>query len=310
MKTLFVEQPNMELRYQRACLLLYQDGKQLTSIPLCQLERIVVAPHITLTAGVLGLVTEKSVALMVLNNRYPTRTAVLAGAMVGNVRRRVRQYQLYQDSAFKGQWAKIIVRLKISRQRQFLYQLQQDRADLRYTLTHAIDAIDRILTHIACQTEQDLAHLLGQEGAAAAIYFNALKSVFPPALNFNGRNRRPPKDPVNVCLSLIYTLIYHEAVSALKTSGLDPALGCLHKINYNRDSFACDLLEPLRPWLDVWVYRLFKTRTIRVEDFSTGRDCLFKPAGKKRFYQAYQQIVPIYRRLLRRYARIASRVIH
>ena len=64
-KTLFVEKKAMELRYERACLLVYQDGKRVTSVPVVQLERIVVAPHVALTAGVLGLVAEHNVALLV-----------------------------------------------------------------------------------------------------------------------------------------------------------------------------------------------------------------------------------------------------
>ena len=50
-KTLFVEKKAMELRYERACLLVYQEGKRVSSVPVVQLERIVVAPHVVLSAG-------------------------------------------------------------------------------------------------------------------------------------------------------------------------------------------------------------------------------------------------------------------
>ena len=33
MKTLFVEKQSMELRYERACLLLYHEGKRVSSVP-------------------------------------------------------------------------------------------------------------------------------------------------------------------------------------------------------------------------------------------------------------------------------------
>ena len=68
-KTLFVEKKTMELRYERACLLVYQEGKRVTSVPVVQLERIVVAPHVALSAGVLGLIAEHNVALLVPNSR-------------------------------------------------------------------------------------------------------------------------------------------------------------------------------------------------------------------------------------------------
>ena len=88
-KTLFVEKKAMELRYERACLLVYQEGKRVSSVPVVQLERIVVALHVVLSAGVLGLIAEHNVALVVLNSRYPDRCAMLSGAMPGDVHCRV-----------------------------------------------------------------------------------------------------------------------------------------------------------------------------------------------------------------------------
>ena len=69
--------------------------------------------------------------------------------------------------------------------------------------------------------------MLGLEGAAAA-YFRALAAAFPPALGFEGRNRRPPRDPVNACLSLGYTLLHGDAVREAAVQGFDPMIGVLH----------------------------------------------------------------------------------
>jgi CRISPR-associated protein Cas1 len=154
-----------------------------------------------------------------------------------------------------------------------------------------------------------LASLRGKEGAAAAVYFKAYTQLFAAALDFTDRNRRPPKDPVNACLSLAYTLYYQEAVNALKTTGLDPALGCFHELYYGRDSLACDLLEPVRPLIDAWVYSLFQQHTLRREDFILDEACLLQTAGKQRFYEAFRQTVPAFRRLLRRYARFAANIV-
>jgi CRISPR-associated protein Cas1 len=273
MKTLFVEKEAMELRYERACLLLYHEGRRVSSVPLSQLERIVVAPHVTLSAGVLGLIAENEVALLVLNSRRPERTAMLAGTMTGDIQRRMCQYLLYQDEAFRLHWALQLVRLKTVRQYRLLSMLRKQRPHLRHALTQAADALARILEDlVAGNGIASLATLRGKEGAAAAVYFKAYTQLFPAALDFTGRNRRPPKDPVNACLSLAYTLFYHEAVNAIKTTGLDPALGCFHELYYNRESLACDLLEPLRPLIDAWVYQLFQHHTLRKEDFIPGRD--------------------------------------
>ncbi|MDT8426271.1 MAG: CRISPR-associated endonuclease Cas1 [Methyloprofundus sp.] len=310
MKTLFIEKPAMELRYERACLLLYHQGKRVSSVPLAQLERIVVAPHVALSAGVLGLIAEKEVALLVLNSRYPARTAVLAGTMKGDIHRRMRQYQLHQDEAFRRYWSLRLVRLKIVRQNRLLSVLKNNRPDLRYPLTQATTSLMRMLADFDQDAETvSLESLRGKEGAASAVYFKAYTRLFPAALGFVGRNRRPPKDPVNACLSLAYTLFYQEAIQAIKAHGLDTALGCYHELYYNRESLACDLLEPLRPLIDAWVYRLFQHHTLRLEDFTGDEACLLHAAGKQRFYEAFRQTTPAFRRLLRGYARFAANIV-
>lgn len=311
MKTLFVEKANMELRYERACLLVYHEGKRISSVPLTQLERIVVAPHVILAAGVLGVVAEKEVALLVLNNRYPNRVALLAGSMTGDVHRRLLQYQLFQDEAFRLHWAKQLVWLKMLRQQRLLANLRVSRPDLRLPMTHGLKVLQPLVAELHDAGDSlSLASLRGKEGAAAAAYFQAISQAFPPSLQFSIRNRRPPKDPVNACLSLGYTLFYQEAVNALKTVGLDPAIGCLHELFYHRESLACDLLEPLRPLIDRWVYRLFQSHILRREDFTWDEEvCWLHSTAKQRFYEEYRQIAPVFRRLLRRYAHFSAVVV-
>jgi len=301
----------MELRYERACLLLYHEGKRLTSVPLNQIERIVVAPHVALAAGVLGLVAEKQVSLVVLNTRYPDRTAVLSGTVKGDVHRRLSQYRLHQDTKARLYWAIILVKVKLFRQRQLLMRLLERRADLRLALTRGIYGLTQLcLSFTNDKCPQSLESLRGTEGAGAAIFFKAYMQAFAANLKFTGRNRRPPKDPVNVCLSLSYTLCYHESVNAIKTAGLDSSLGCLHEPYYHRDSLACDLMEPLRPLVDKWVYQLFQQQKIRSEDFSMNESgCELHSAGKQRFYEEFRQKSPFFRRLLRRYARHTADIV-
>ncbi len=75
--------------------------------------------------------------------------------------------------------------------------------------------------------------LLGVEGAAASRYFqnlsSLLKSDTDPSMSFDfmGRNRRPPKDPVNALLSFAYAMLTQEWTITLSAVGLDPYRGFL-----------------------------------------------------------------------------------
>ncbi|MBU1664742.1 MAG: CRISPR-associated endonuclease Cas1 [Gammaproteobacteria bacterium] len=153
-----------------------------------------------------------------------------------------------------------------------------------------------------------IASLRGLEGAAARAYFQGLAALFPPALEFNGRNRRPPRDPVNACLSLGYTLLHFDAVRACHLAGLDPLLGFYHRPSFGRESLASDLIEPLRPHLDRQVWHLFRDRTLRDDHFSRdGQACLLGKAGRAAFYQDYETHAAATRRLLLRQCRILAK---
>ncbi|NIR62053.1 MAG: CRISPR-associated endonuclease Cas1, partial [Gammaproteobacteria bacterium] len=63
---------------------------------------------------------------------------------------------------------------------------------------------------------------------------------------------------------------------------------------------ACDLLEPLRPRLDAWAWRLFAERTLRFGHFRRDkRACLLDKTGRSRFYRAYEAACGPRRRALR-----------
>lgn len=128
--------------------------------------------------------------------------------------------------------------------------------------------------------------------------------MLPPALGFTGRNRRPPRDPANAVLSLAYTLLHFEAVRAGHAAGLDPYIGFYHRPSFARASLASDLIEPLRPWLDQHLWRLFAERVLRPEHFTLDRGaCLLGKAGRERFYPCYETLIRPARRALRRSAR-------
>jgi CRISP-associated protein Cas1 len=170
----------------------------------------------------------------------------------------------------------------------------------------AHDVLSTILERLADPAQGfELAALNGLEGAAAAAYFNAFQTLFAPALGFVGRRRRPPPDPVNTCLSLGYTLLLHEAVRETQIVGLDPMLGFLHVPERGRESLACDLVEPLRPHVDEWVWQRFAARELRPEHFTIMPDgaCLMGKSARAAFYDQFESLVRGLRRLLRRQAR-------
>ncbi len=310
MATLYLDRKDLELRHEGQHLCLYEGGNRRGTVPLQQIDRVVMRGRATVTTGALGLLAEAGVALLVLSGRQGRSAAILQGRLHGDTQRRIAQYGWYADETVRVSWARRLVALKLRSQRTTLQKLIQARPDQRPVLQASARQLQGALSGLAEAdvTALSLSRLNGIEGAAAAAYFAAFTRVVPPSLDFTGRNRRPPRDPVNAALSLGYTLLHFEAVQACYLNGLDPYVGFYHEPAHRRESLAADLIEPLRVHIDRWVWRLFADRELRAEDFVLDNGaCLLKKEGRALFYARYETLAPPLRRLLRRYGLVVVR---
>lgn len=142
----------------------------------------------------------------------------------------------------------------------------------------------------AAQTGGGANTLMGHEGVAASAWFGFLRDILPEKWRFAGRNRRPPKDPVNALLSLTYTLAMSEMENAVGESGLDPGIGFLHALEPGRPSLVLDLLEPLRPCADAFVLSL-PGNTLSPDHFTSSphEGCRLGKEGRGLFYQQWAE---------------------
>jgi len=137
-----------------------------------------------------------------------------------------------------------------------------------------------------------LEQLLGVEGIAAARYFRSLAAMVPSHAGFSGRNRRPPRDPMNALLSFGYVLVGNELQSLLDGMGFDPYLGFYHQVDYGRPSLALDLLEEFRaPLVDRFSANLLNLGILATEDFAgtPEKGVLLRHESLKRFFPAYEK---------------------
>ena len=111
--------------------------------------------------------------------------------------------------------------------------------------------------------------LRGTEGEAAERYFDRLDETLISGWTFEKRTKRPPEDHVNSLLSLTYTFMKNEAMSALRQYNLDPFLGVLHADRHGRPSLALDLQEEFRPiFCDAFVTRVINRGVFSHDDFT------------------------------------------
>ncbi len=297
MSCLYIDRRSVTLQNKGNVLIVSGESGRIATIPLKVIERICLCGNVHLTASLLAKLGELDIAVLVLQGLQQKPTMLLPSFRKDALRRQV-QYFLSKESKFCLSLMKNIIGAKINAQLNNLEQLINQHWRDKSLLQKISSYRDQI--HISLKGIMNLEALLGLEGSAATFYFRNLIPFIPASLSFKGRNKRPPKDPFNVVLSLGYTLLHQEWVREIYLMGLDPYIGFFHQPAFGRESLASDLLEPLRPHYDLWALSLFKERILRNEDFSYKEEgCFMGKAGRSRFYEAYEEFLKSIRPLIR-----------
>ena len=143
------------------------------------------------------------------------------------------------------------------------------------------------------------------------------------SFDMQGRNRRPPTDPVNALLSFGYAMLTRTWVVALSSVGLDPYRGFFHQPRYGRPALALDMMEPFRPLIvDSSVVTALNNGEVQPSDFvRTPVGVNLTDSGRKRFIATFERRLtqevthPLfgyrveYRRLLQIQARLLGRFL-
>jgi len=276
LNTLFVTTDGAYLKKEGQAVVVRIDKKTALRLPLhnldgiCCLARVSISPPLMAAAAQAGV----SISLMTEHGRLLAR---IVGFTSGNVLLRREQYRRSDDPAASLTIAKHCILGKIANARTVLRRAVRDAASHEQERKQALaNTADRLTTDLDdVQRAADLDQLRGIEGNAANTYFSVFNHLLTQSspdgpIRFNGRTRRPPRDPVNALLSFLYQLLAHDARSACESVGLDPAVGFLHRDRPGRPSLALDLIEELRPLLaDRLALSLINRKQVTPADFHT-----------------------------------------
>ncbi|MES2570766.1 MAG: CRISPR-associated endonuclease Cas1, partial [Verrucomicrobiota bacterium] len=227
--------------------------------------------------------------------------AVTHGHGLKNVITRIEQFRAAGDPVTCLALAKKVVAGKIRNQRTLLMRNHSQPPEAVLKRLHQAQA--------DVEGAISLGSLLGMEGAAAALYFEHFGGMLRPRgkeetgkevedgtewrFDFHGRNRRPPRDPVNAMLSLAYSLLAKDFTVAAYAVGFDPYVGFYHQPRFGRPALALDLMEEFRSLVaDSAVLTAINNGSVTVRDFVRAGDSVnLSAAGRKAFFEVYEKRV-------------------
>jgi CRISPR-associated protein Cas1 len=282
---LYVQEQGAYVGKKGATLVVKKQGEELAAARFKDVSQLVLCGNVQVSTQTLHHLCEADIPVVYLStgNWF---YGVTAGLGLRNAFDRAAQFETVQDPGRCLAFARRLVSDKGVNQRVLLRRNG-----------NAPDATLRDMTALIDQAAEcpSIASLLGIEGSIARHYFQHFSTFLRPpelsdAFDFNSRNRRPPRDPVNAMLSFAYALLSKECTVALLGEGLEPHWGLYHQPRHGRPALALDLMEPLRPLIaDSSVITAVNTGMVRARNFTQGGSgCLLQPAGRKALIRAYE----------------------
>jgi CRISPR-associated protein Cas1 len=282
-EVLVVQKPGAQIGQRGDQLLVSVKGEEVRKIPGQQVRAIYCYGAVQMTAQAVETCLDLGIDVSYFSpaGRF---IGLLRGLPASGVDARRGQYRLFELPGVRLQLAREVIRAKIHNQRVMLMRNG--------------DVPDRVLKLMvnfrdATESAREMTELLGIEGNAAALYFEQFETMLKQRedwkFDWRGRNRRPPRDPVNALLSLGYSMLAKELTGVCHSVGLDPFLGFMHQPRYGRPALALDLMEEFRPLLaDSVAISLINRGELGPEDFIKSANGTFlNDRGRKAFWEAW-----------------------
>lgn len=269
LETVYIMTPESYLYQRNDNICVSIGGEEKASVPITQVDSIVIFGKNTLSTSLLGFCASHDVTITFLNSfgRFEGR---LCGPVSGNVLLRRQQYRAADSDEFSIKFVCDLICAKIQNSKQMIMRHARTAND-----PNTADSLKKTVVSLSKHASQlqvcgSVDSMRGVEGAAASAYFSSMDDMLSAnhSFRFERRSKRPPKNEVNAVLSFLYTQLTHDYRSAMETVGLDPAMGFMHTLRPGRPSFALDLMEELRaPLCDRLAITLFNRGQLTGKEF-------------------------------------------
>lgn len=199
-------------------------------IPVEELYSVVIDNQATmLSVGAINALTENNVHILYCGGKHLPESIILPYNTHYSPLAVVKR-QLEWDSAFCDKMWEKIIKAKIKNQAAVLKMCERSRSVTAQLLQYA--------------DEVEPGDPANREGLAAKVFFREL---------YGSAFIRMNDDAINAALNYGYAIIRSSVAKTLCAYGFNPVIGIHHIGSQNPFNLADDLMEPLRPLVDMWV---------------------------------------------------------
>ncbi len=257
-------------------------------IPVETIESIYIFSEVDLNAKVLNFLAKNGIPVHIFDyyghysGTFMPKDEVVSGYLL------VRQVQFYLDKDLRIEIAREILKSAIYNTLKNL-KYYQSRYQMFEFLISEIEALYNSLDNVGSISE-----LMGIEGQVSKIYFSAWNEIIrvnEDIFKFEGRERRPPTNPINALISFGNSLLYSAILDEIYKTQLNPTISYLHEPSTRRYSLSLDIAEIFKPLLvDRVIFSLVNHKRIREEHFNEQLEYTYlNDRGKKVFISEFDE---------------------
>ncbi|HEY9159909.1 MAG TPA: CRISPR-associated endonuclease Cas1 [Desulfomonilia bacterium] len=262
MITVYVTTPGAKIFKDGGTLKVIKDGAVYHTIFPYRTEQVVIFGGVEISWHAMNTLLKHKITTVFLskNGHFNGK---LVPPVDSAIHLRRLQYEMLSDSEKCLSFCKAVARGKMKNQLVMLGRIARfQNRDIKQQTEQLKDLISKVDGAVSA------ASLRGYEGSASKIYFSVFNLGFTKSQGFKKRVRRPPTDPVNAVLSLIYTVLGSRVEGAVEREGLDPYAGIFHSIGRGTRSLPLDLIEEFRTIIaDTLTFSLFNLGIVGKDDF-------------------------------------------
>lgn len=276
-----LDQKSLTIRLHNSVLKIYQDDKLIQHAAIKVLDMLVIYGNPMIEAGIFRALASANIPTIILANRGTQTPALLGQGLNSHLQARRLQYACADNPEQALELARWFLVHKFLSYHPLVTLLEQENFEYQ--------PLFKQIQHALAQAHQThtLNTLMGIEGNLSRLWFQTLAQSMPKQWRFKGRNRQPPRDPLNALLSLGYTLALGDIRQVISSYGFDPALGFLHQDYPARDSLALDVLEVYRSGVDLFALKMLDDLNPTDFRYSEKEGCRLVKAVRPRFYREW-----------------------
>lgn len=280
MTTIYVAQPQTELKVQSRQLQVFHQQRFCFAVPLNRVNQMVILGQQPWTRKAANLALSLHIPVLYfepdgqcVEYLHPTGTE--------SARYLIAQMQRSQDREFTRSTAESLVRAKLHNSRVLLLQLSEDPCHV--TVQQVLNLLQRLLDNLPLAPT--LTDLKTYAETADSFYRAALNRLLPERYRYHNLGI----NPIHRLNNLGVALLSQRIQTVLQQSGLDLDIANLHLDAVTRPPLVCDFLTELQVVIvDRLVMDLLIAGQIVPEDFIWFEQGIFlRPTALERFIQSW-----------------------